>query len=174
MPIVDAVPVVRCARCRHGEAFKTFPGGIFCPYIKDTVPPDGYCYMGEETPMTKCCATCPGTRISGRVLQRGLAELCRFHGAGSAVQGVGEEGRRKVKQFAIMDGDMFFQMLKPNERYAKSVSGIQTDLHTYSEYAGFWARGKVVRRKDCDKLSCRSGGASAMGRRLLSCLCAYL
>lgn len=42
------VPVVRCARCRHGEAFKTFPGGIFCPYIKDTVPPDGYCYMGEE------------------------------------------------------------------------------------------------------------------------------
>ena len=50
MPIVDAVPVVRCARCRHGEAFKTFPGGIFCPYIKDTVPPDGYCYMGEETP----------------------------------------------------------------------------------------------------------------------------
>ena len=48
MPIVDAVPVVRCARCRHGEAFKTFPGGIFCPYIKDTVPPEGYCYMGEE------------------------------------------------------------------------------------------------------------------------------
>jgi hypothetical protein len=48
MPIIDAVPVVRCARCRHGEAFKTFPGGIFCPYIKDTVPPDGYCYMGEE------------------------------------------------------------------------------------------------------------------------------
>ena len=48
MHIVDAVPVVRCARCRHGEAFKTFPGGIFCPYIKDTVPPDGYCYMGEE------------------------------------------------------------------------------------------------------------------------------
>ena len=50
MPIVEAVPVVRCARCRHGEAFKTFPGGIFCPYIKDTVPPDGYCYMGEEDP----------------------------------------------------------------------------------------------------------------------------
>ena len=49
-PTIDAVPVVRCARCRHGEAFKTFPGGIFCPYIKDTVPPDGYCYMGEETP----------------------------------------------------------------------------------------------------------------------------
>ena len=48
VPLVDAVPVVRCARCRHGEAFKTFPGGIFCPYIKDTVPPDGYCYMGEE------------------------------------------------------------------------------------------------------------------------------
>lgn len=47
-PSIDAVPVVRCARCRHGEAFKTFPGGIFCPYIKDTVPPDGYCYMGEE------------------------------------------------------------------------------------------------------------------------------
>jgi hypothetical protein len=47
-PTIDAVPVVRCARCRHGEAFKTFPGGIFCPYIKDTVPPDGYCYMGEE------------------------------------------------------------------------------------------------------------------------------
>ena len=50
MPIIDAVPVVRFARCRHGEAFKTFPGGIFCPYIKDTVPPDGYCYMGEENP----------------------------------------------------------------------------------------------------------------------------
>ena len=50
MPIVDAVPVVRCARCRHGEAFKTFPGGIFCSYSKDTVPPDGYCYLGEETP----------------------------------------------------------------------------------------------------------------------------
>ena len=48
LPSIDAVPVVRCARCRHGEAFKTFPGGIFCPYIKDTVPPDGYCYMGEE------------------------------------------------------------------------------------------------------------------------------
>lgn len=48
LPTIDAVPVVRCARCRHGEAFKTFPGGIFCPYIKDTVPPDGYCYMGEE------------------------------------------------------------------------------------------------------------------------------
>lgn len=50
MPIIDAVPVVRCARCRHREAFKTFPGRIFCPYIKDTVPPDGYCYMGEENP----------------------------------------------------------------------------------------------------------------------------
>ena len=50
MPTISAVPVVRCARCRHGEAFKTFPGGIFCPYIKDTVPPDGYCYMGEENP----------------------------------------------------------------------------------------------------------------------------
>ena len=50
LPTIDAVPVVRCARCRHGEAFKTFPGGIFCPYIKDTVPPDGYCYMGEENP----------------------------------------------------------------------------------------------------------------------------
>ena len=49
-PTIDTVPVVRCARCRHGEAFKTFPGGIFCPYIKDTVPPDGYCYMGEENP----------------------------------------------------------------------------------------------------------------------------
>lgn len=49
-PTISAVPVVRCARCRHGEAFKTFPGGIFCPYIKDTVPPDGYCYMGEENP----------------------------------------------------------------------------------------------------------------------------
>ena len=49
-PTIDAVPVIRCARCRHGEAFKTFPGGIFCPYIKDTLPPDGYCYMGEENP----------------------------------------------------------------------------------------------------------------------------
>ena len=38
-----------------------------------------------------------------------------------------------MKQFAIIDGDMFFQRLKPNERYAKSVSGIQTNLHTYSE-----------------------------------------
>ena len=86
-----------------------------------------------------------------------------------------------MKQFAIMDGDMFFQRLKPNERYAKSVSGIQTDLHTYSEYAPVfgheekWFDGRtVVRRKNCDKLSCWSGGASAMGRRLLSCLCTYL
>lgn len=39
-----------------------------------------------------------------------------------------------MKQFAIMDGDMFFQRLEPNERYAKSVSGIQTDRHSYSEY----------------------------------------
>lgn len=39
-----------------------------------------------------------------------------------------------MKQFAIMDGDMFLQRLEPNERYAKSVRGIQTDLHTYSEY----------------------------------------
>ena len=37
-----------------------------------------------------------------------------------------------MKQFAIMDGDMFFQRLEPNERYAKSVSGIQTDRHSYS------------------------------------------
>lgn len=39
-----------------------------------------------------------------------------------------------MKQFAIMDGDMFFQRLDPNERYSKSVSGIQTDRHSYSEY----------------------------------------
>ena len=39
-----------------------------------------------------------------------------------------------MKQFAIMDGDMFLQRLDPIERYAKSTRGIQTDLHTYSEY----------------------------------------
>ena len=48
--------------------------------------------------------------------------------------GDGDAGGVGMKQFAIMDGDMFFQRLEPNERYAKSVSGIQTDLHTYSEY----------------------------------------
>ena len=47
---------------------------------------------------------------------------------------MGKEGRRKVKQFAVMDGDMFLQRLEPNERYAKSARGIQTGLHTYSEY----------------------------------------
>ena len=39
-----------------------------------------------------------------------------------------------MKEFAIMDGDRFFQRLEPNERYSKSVSGIQTDRHSYSEY----------------------------------------
>lgn len=39
-----------------------------------------------------------------------------------------------MKQFAIMDGDMLFQRLEPNERCARSVSGIQTDRHSYSEY----------------------------------------
>lgn len=39
-----------------------------------------------------------------------------------------------MKQFAVMDGDMFLQRLEPNERYAKSARGIQTGLHTYSEY----------------------------------------
>lgn len=39
-----------------------------------------------------------------------------------------------MKKFAIMDGNMFLQRLEPNERYAKSARGIQTDLHTYSEY----------------------------------------
>ena len=47
---------------------------------------------------------------------------------------MGKEGRRKVKQFAVMDGDRFLQRLEPNERYAKSARGIQTGLHTYSEY----------------------------------------
>ena len=32
--------------------------------------------------------------LPGRVLQRGFAVLRRLHGAGSAVQGVGKEGRR--------------------------------------------------------------------------------
>lgn len=39
-----------------------------------------------------------------------------------------------MRRFAIMDGDMFLQRLEPNARYAKSASGIQTGLHTYSEY----------------------------------------
>ena len=39
-----------------------------------------------------------------------------------------------MKQFAIMDGDMFLQKLEPNERYAKTARGIQTDRHSYSEY----------------------------------------
>ena len=55
-----------------------------------------------------------------------------------------------MKQFAIMDGDMFFQRLEPNERYAKHVSGIQTDRHSYSEYTpifGYeekWMDGRTV------------------------------
>ena len=48
LPTIDAVPVVRCAKCKNCEEYKTFPGGLFCPYIKTKVPPDGYCYMGEE------------------------------------------------------------------------------------------------------------------------------
>lgn len=48
LPTIDAVPVVRCAKCKNCEEYKTFPGGLFCPYIKAKVPPDGYCYMGEE------------------------------------------------------------------------------------------------------------------------------
>lgn len=43
-------------------------------------------------------------------------------------------GGERVKKFAIMDGDMFLQRLEPNDRYANSVRGIQTNLHTYSEY----------------------------------------
>lgn len=55
-----------------------------------------------------------------------------------------------MKQFAIMDGDMFFQRLEPNERYAKHVSGIQTDRHSYSEYTPIfgheekWMDGRTV------------------------------
>lgn len=39
-----------------------------------------------------------------------------------------------MKQFAIMDGDMFLQRLEPNERYAPAGRSIQTNLHGYSEY----------------------------------------
>ena len=39
-----------------------------------------------------------------------------------------------MKQFAIMDGDMFFQRLEPNEKYVPAGRAIQTDLHSYSEY----------------------------------------
>lgn len=39
-----------------------------------------------------------------------------------------------MKVFAIMDGDMFFQRLDPNEKYAPSGRAIQTSLHSYSEY----------------------------------------
>lgn len=55
-----------------------------------------------------------------------------------------------MKQFAIMDGDMFLQRLEPNERYAKSVSGIQMDRHSYSEYIPIfghkekWMDGRTV------------------------------
>lgn len=55
-----------------------------------------------------------------------------------------------MKQFAIMDGDRFFQRLEPNERYSKSVSGIQTDRHSYSEYTPIfgheekWMDGRTV------------------------------
>ena len=49
-PTIGAVPVVRCAKCKNREEYKTFPDGLFCPYINAKVPPDGYCYMGEEDP----------------------------------------------------------------------------------------------------------------------------
>ena len=39
-----------------------------------------------------------------------------------------------MKQFSIMDGDMFFQRLEPNEKYVLAGRAIQTDLHSYSEY----------------------------------------
>lgn len=39
-----------------------------------------------------------------------------------------------MKQFAIMDGDMFFQRLDPNAKYVLVGRAIQTDLHSYSEY----------------------------------------
>lgn len=39
-----------------------------------------------------------------------------------------------MKQFSIMDGDMFFQRLEPNEKYVLAGRAIQTDLRSYSEY----------------------------------------
>lgn len=39
-----------------------------------------------------------------------------------------------MKEFAIMDGDMFFQRLEPNERYNRNVRAIQTDAHDMSKY----------------------------------------
>lgn len=47
---------------------------------------------------------------------------------------------KRLKKFAIMDGNMFLRRLEPNERYAKSARGIQTDLHTYSDYTPIFGR----------------------------------
>ena len=39
-----------------------------------------------------------------------------------------------MKKFAIMDGDMFFQRLEPNENYNRNARVIQTNAHSLSEY----------------------------------------
>ena len=65
-PTIDAVPVVRCARCRHGEAFKTFPGGIFCPLHQGIRSPArmDIATWGRKTTMLSAAPPAPGTRSS--------------------------------------------------------------------------------------------------------------
>lgn len=40
-----------------------------------------------------------------------------------------------MKQFAIMDGDMFLQRMEPNENYVAAGRAIQTNLHSFNEYS---------------------------------------
>ena len=43
-PTIDAVPVVRCRKCKRSAVHN---GELFCLYTQDVTPLDGYCYRGE-------------------------------------------------------------------------------------------------------------------------------
>lgn len=47
-PSADVAQVVRCRACRHTVADALFPGELVCKLTRRAVPPDGFCYRGEE------------------------------------------------------------------------------------------------------------------------------
>lgn len=49
LPIIDAVPVVRCQECKESEQFSVHePDCLYCGVWDTAVRCDGYCYQGTK------------------------------------------------------------------------------------------------------------------------------